>query len=71
MSTTYHSVNSHPYVYCEKCGMKRDCMEHLRAEFPPDAAKKWLKKHHAPCDGEIKYMCGFGIGSKPTGQSPR
>lgn len=49
-----------PIVYCEKCGMTRDCMKHQRAEFPPDAAKKWLKKRHGNCDGEIKYRAGLG-----------
>lgn len=57
-----------PYVYCIKCMMRRDCTKHLRAEFPPEAAKKWLKKHHAPCDGEIRYMAGIERSSRCEGQ---
>lgn len=48
-----------PIIYCEKCGMTRDCMLHQRAEFPPDAARKWLRKRHKNCDGELKYRVGL------------
>lgn len=56
-----------PEVYCVKCGRTRDCLKHLRAEFPPDAAKKWLRKAHKPCDGEIRYRAGLRMGGPVRG----
>lgn len=35
---------SNPRYYCSKCGAVEYCDKHLRAEFPPDATKKALKK---------------------------
>ena len=34
---------SDPIVYCEFCGEPRNVMRHQRAEFPPDAAWKWIR----------------------------
>lgn len=61
-------MNANPMVYCEKCGMKRDVMLHRRADFPPGAAEKWLKKRHKNCDGKIKYIVGLRPGSRVVGQ---
>lgn len=52
-----------PYQSCATCGEQRSCMLHLRAEFPPDAAKKYLKKH-CPLDGklcEFHYSAGLAF----------
>ncbi len=59
---------TNPIMYCDKCKLKRDCTLHMRAEFPPDAARKWMKKHHGDCDGEIKYLCGLGTRGPIVGQ---
>ena len=64
-----HPENSDPIIYCVKCGMERNCMLHLRAEFPPDAARKWMKKHHKNCDGELKYRAGFSSHGPIVGQN--
>jgi hypothetical protein len=58
-----------PVIYCEKCGKERDCMLHMRAEFPPDAARKWMKKHHKGCDGKLRYKVGFTSGGTIKGRS--
>ncbi len=60
---------SDPVIYCTKCGMSRNCMLHTRAEFPPDAARKSMKKHHKGCDGELKYRAGFGVRGPIVGQA--
>lgn len=64
-------LNNSPFCYCEICGLKRSCDYHMAAEFPPDAAKRWIKKQHklSGCNGDIKYRAGFTIGSLPTGQN--
>ena len=36
--------NSEPIEYCKTCDRERSCYSHMRAEFPPDAARKWLKR---------------------------
>ena len=35
---------SDPTVTCDWCGRTRSALLHQRAEHPPTAAKKWLKK---------------------------
>lgn len=34
-----------PHVVCLTHNTKRYCHQHRRAEFPPDAAKRWIKRH--------------------------
>lgn len=45
-----------PTITCVNCGRKRDATLHMRAELPPDAARKWLRK---TCKHEEK-PCDFG-----------
>lgn len=49
-----------PTITCTYCGRRRDATRHMRAESPPDAARKWLRKtcqHGAnPC--EFGYRAG-------------
>jgi len=57
-------MRSNPTVICEACGKSRNCMLHTRAEFPPDAAKAWLRRH---CDNprgscQFRYQAGVVIG---------
>ncbi len=33
-----------PTQTCDVCERSRDCLLHLRAEFPPGAACKWLQR---------------------------
>lgn len=52
---------SDPIKYCTACGRVRSCYQHMRAEFPPGAAEKWLRKS-CPAEGkpcEIKYQAGM------------
>lgn len=58
-----------PVIYCETCGMERNCLLHLRAEFPPDAARKWMAKHHKGCKGALRYRAGMEPASRITGQA--
>ncbi len=50
-----------PEVRCKVCDRHRNPMQHMRADFPPDAAKKWLKRYcerpGKPCD----FWCMAGI----------
>lgn len=56
---------SNPTITCTHCGRTRDCTLHMRSEFPPDAAKKWLRKtceanqvpYAKPC--EFTYRAGI------------
>jgi hypothetical protein len=51
-----------PIKKCTTCGRTRNCMLHKRADFPPDAAEKWLKKtceQKGKC--EITYQAGIDI----------
>lgn len=65
---------SQPKKFCITCGRERECGYHMRAEFPPDAAEKWLKKtcQHKkgkkgkPCN--IEYRAGIQPGSNFVGQ---
>ena len=59
-----------PTYSCKTCDRRRNCMLHTRAEFPPDAAKKWLKKtceRKGECD--LVYTCGFEPRGHYVGQS--
>jgi hypothetical protein len=62
---------SNPIIQCSTCKRSRDCMLHTRAEFPPDAAERWLRKS---C--QTRSACNFiyKAGVKPfpvvTGQNP-
>lgn len=52
-----------PKVTCTYCGRRRAATLHMRADFPPDAARKWLKrtcKHEEkPCD--FGYRAGVDV----------
>ena len=49
-----------PHVLCRTCHRTRDCMKHLRAEFPPAAARKWLKAHcGTPERCDLRYQVGL------------
>jgi hypothetical protein len=52
-----------PTIACTYCGRVRDVMQHVRADFPPDAARKWMKrtcKHEEkPCD--FGYRAGVDV----------
>jgi hypothetical protein len=52
-----------PKISCIVCGKCRDPMLHMRADFPPDAARKWLRRYCAyagkPCN--FTYRPGFEI----------
>jgi hypothetical protein len=59
-----------PKQKCTICGRIRDCSSHLRAEHPPTAAKKWLKKTcpetGKPC--EFQYTAGIEFKGPFIGQ---
>jgi len=55
-----------PLVVCEACGESRDCTLHQRAEFPPDAAKKYLRKHCDNEPGACKFRYRAGIHYDPS-----
>lgn len=50
-----------PTITCTYCGRKRDATLHMRHEFPPDAARKWLRRtcrhEEKPCD--FRYRAGI------------
>ena len=48
-----------PYVTCKTCGARRNCMEHMSAEFPPEAAKRWLLKRCDRDDCDLAYRSGI------------
>ena len=48
-----------PRWYCRKCLKVEYCNRHLRAEFPPFATKRALKRRHGTCTGELEYSEGF------------
>ena len=55
-------MTTNPVVTCVRCGAQRDCTLHTRAEFPPDAAKKWLRKQcptRQLC--EFTYRAGISL----------
>ena len=67
---------SNPTVTCVECGRTRDAMLHMRAEHPPTAARKWLKKTCSsggskPC--KFSYRAGgletFKVDEIPRGDS--
>ncbi len=45
------SDNTRPRIECELCGMVEYCDDHLRAEFPPNAARKAMKRRHKKIPG--------------------
>lgn len=49
-------MTERPTITCTYCGRKRDATLHMGADFPPDAARKWLRK---TCKHEEK-PCDFG-----------
>lgn len=57
---------------CKTCDRSRNCMLHIRAENPPEAAKQWMLRQcrtkwlggHGPCD--IHYTAGFALGTLPA-----
>lgn len=57
-----------PVIYCTMCSLVRRVLLHLRAEFPPDAARRWFRKHHKGCNGEVKYRAGLSLGGVIKGQ---
>ena len=64
---------TNPIKYCTTCERVRDCMLHLRADFPPEAAERWLRRscprkgvRPRPCD--IRYQAGIMPASKARGQ---
>jgi hypothetical protein len=36
--------NTTPHQWCRTCHRRRACRLHLRAEFPPAAARRWLQR---------------------------
>jgi hypothetical protein len=62
-------MNSNPMIICDACGESRDCMLHTRAEFPPDAAKAWLRKgcHNPKGACRFRYQAGISIGGPVVG----
>lgn len=55
-----------PTITCTYCGRKRDATRHMRADFPPDAARKWLRRNcphqgagPSPC--EFRYRAGVDV----------
>ena len=59
-----------PVQICRTCARSRDCRFHLRAEFPPTAAKRWLMRT-CPRDRygcEIVYHTGIGLSGPVTAQ---
>jgi|GEM_PF-2869084 hypothetical protein len=53
-----------PRVYCAHCGRYRLCRFHLRAEFPPKAARRWLAKND-DCDApDHRYVAGLIVGRR-------
>ena len=62
-----------PRYYCPLCGMVEYCRNHLRSEFPPDAAKKALTRRHAKagCMGGLVYAAGVQPGGAHPGALAR
>lgn len=58
-----------PYVTCKTCGARRNCMEHMSAEFPPEAAKRWLRKRCDRDDCDLAYTAGVRVSGPAVGQS--
>lgn len=62
---------SEPMQVCYTCQRTRRCYDHSGAEFPPDAAKRWLRRH-CPAnrqDCDIHYRAGWLFGGPPVGQA--
>ena len=59
-----------PLVHCMSCGKQRRCELHQRAEFPPDAARAWLKKTCKNRDlCELEYRAGLLLSSPRSSNS--
>ena len=56
-------MTTEPTVTCTVCGASRGCQLHTRADHPPTAAKKWLRKNcrllSRPC--EFGYRAGVDV----------
>lgn len=69
-------ITSYPMQYCHGCSRERDCTLHPRASFPPEAAKKWLKRtciayctmRNIKPACSFTYQAGFGLRSHYIGQ---
>lgn len=57
---------SNPTITCSKCGRQRDCMSHLRADHPPTAAKKYLKRTCKMGGCTFEYRIGILFPDKPA-----
>lgn len=56
------SDTTEPTYTCKICARRRSCRLHLRAEFPPDAAKHWLKKTcSTPTRCDLEYRAGIQL----------
>lgn len=55
-------LSTEPVVYCDTCSRQRQCSQHMRAAFPPDAASKWLLKSCKTGGCHIQYQAGVTIG---------
>jgi hypothetical protein len=64
---------SNPMVICDACGDRRDCTLHTRAEFPPDAAKAWMRRTCEKPKGScrLRYQAGIGPFPRIVGMSDR
>lgn len=64
------TLYSKPLIICEACGESRDCTLHGRAEFPPDAAKRRLRKRcgNPPGSCRFRYQAGLSLGGPCAGQ---
>jgi hypothetical protein len=62
---------SAPEVKCNVCNRRKNPMEHMRADFPPEAARKWLKRtckrDGKPC--QFGYRAGFEIVGRASAMS--
>ena len=63
-------MNARAHVWCKVCRAIRYCDRHARAEFPPDAAKRWLEracraKGHEPA---LVYQAGATVRGNVVGQ---
>lgn len=57
---------SDPTITCRTCGRQRNCMLHQRADHPPTAAKKWLRKICAQ-KGACEFTYRAGVSSETQG----
>lgn len=65
-------IRTDPTMMCKTCGRERNCTLHRQADFPPDAARKWLRKTCADkttCD--LVYTAGLALGGRPRAPIPK